>query len=214
MIAPANDSARRNGQTDPDAELMLRVREGNVAAFDELTVRYRRRVTSLITYLMGSDRFSEDLTQDVFLRVFRARASYVVSSKFTTWLFTIVNNVVSNARRWLATRREKSANWAPDSREDTIDYRGVGTLAEEPQQVVLRDETRRVVGSAVGELGDRQQTAVTLFYFQGLSYAAIADSMDTTQEAIKSLLQRARTNLRDLLTPYVANGNALFGGVN
>lgn len=83
--------------SDPDANLMLQVRAGSEEAFNELLRRYEDRVRGIITHLMGGTAYSDDLTQDVFLRVYRARRTYVVGAKFSTWLFTIVNNVVSNA---------------------------------------------------------------------------------------------------------------------
>lgn len=207
MIALSPQAIDPERLIDADEDLMLSVRDGNIGAFEELTLRYRVRVMQLITRLMGHASHSEDLVQEVFLRVFRARHNYIVSAKFTTWLYTIVNNVVSNARRNLAMRRETRLGDHELSHVG-LNYFGAGTPAEEPAKIALREESRWIVNRAVRQLSNRQQTVVSLYYYERMNYAAIAQAMDTTQEAIKSLLARARTNLRLSLTPYAERGLA------
>src|SRR5688572_30501990 len=85
---------------------MLRVRDDDAAAFEELMLRYQSRVVSLLAHLTGHHDLAEDLAQDVFLRVYRARKRYIPGSKFSTWLFTIAHNVAANAQRTLSRRRE------------------------------------------------------------------------------------------------------------
>src|SRR5205085_5059291 len=101
---------------DPDVRLMLEVRDDKAAAFEELMLRYQNRLVTVLEHLVGRRDLAEDLAQDVFLRVYRARKRYVAGSKFSTWLFTIANNVAFNALRTLARRREVhvAAPPAPD----------------------------------------------------------------------------------------------------
>lgn len=208
MIAqPKGPAPGRDPVADPDARLMLRVRAGDAAAFDKLVLKHHPQVVWVITRLMGNDRHSDDLAQEVFLRVFRARDSYVVTARFSSWLFTIVHNVVFNARRSLARRRETTLQGRGDSCHDPLDHIRADAHLDTPLRAAIRGEVERVVHLALAGLCDRQQTALSLFYFEGLSYAAIADAMETSREAIRSLLQRARTSIRQSLTPYVEHGH-------
>ena len=207
MIALTTQHDRRPAAADPDAQLMLRVRNGDREAFNQLTVRHSPRVQWLITYLMGSDAQSEDLTQEVFLRAYRARHSYVPTSKFTTWLITIAKNVVANARRSHATRRERTVGTVGDTQSNLLEHLNRDVASETPHDALVREEGRRVVHAAVAQLADRQRSAVMMFHFDGMSYAAIGEAMSASQEAVKSLLHRARANLRGCLTPYVDNGD-------
>src|SRR5690349_24555098 len=96
---------------------MLRVRDDDAEAFEELVLRYQNRLVSLLAHLTGRRDMAEDLAQDVFLRVYRARQRYIPGSKFSTWLFTIAHNVASNAQRTLARRHE--VNLAPRPGSDS-----------------------------------------------------------------------------------------------
>ena len=103
-MATSESAAQRYATLDPDVRLMLRVRDDDAAAFEELMLRYQNRLVTVLEHLMGERTQAEDLAQDVFLRVYRSRKTYVAGSKFSTWLFTIANNVASNALRSLARR--------------------------------------------------------------------------------------------------------------
>ena len=95
----SESTAERYTLADPDVRLMLQVRDDDAQAFEELMLRYQNRVLSLLAHLVGRRDLAEDLTQEVFLRVYRARKRYVPGAKFSTWLFTIAGNVASNALR-------------------------------------------------------------------------------------------------------------------
>jgi RNA polymerase sigma-70 factor (ECF subfamily) len=178
---------------------MLRVQNGDVAAFDELFHRHRPRVVRLVTRMLGNATQSEDIAQEVFLRVFRARDRYVARSKFTTWLYKIALNVISNARRTISRRHEVGVDCVEELPPDAIiDARGSQVL-DSPAQHAMRIETQHLVRGTIATLNDRQRTALALFYWQGMSYVAIAESMDTSPKAVKSLLHRARSDLRTSL---------------
>jgi RNA polymerase sigma-70 factor (ECF subfamily) len=204
---------------DPDVRLMLRVRDGDAVAFEQLVARYQARLIRLLDHMIGDRDQAEDLAQDVFLRVYRARDRYEPGAKFATWLFTIANNVALNARRSHARRRE--VNLSPSAGDQSGPLAGTRPLermlavssGQIPARQIDKAETRDIVRLALEALGERQRMAVLLSKFEQLSYAEIAEAMELSPPAVKSLLSRARVNLRDVLTPYLADGH-LPGGTN
>ncbi len=201
---------------DPDVRLMLQVREGSVAAFEELVLRYQGRLLTVLEHLVGNREQAEDLAQETFLRVFRARATYEPGAKFCTWLFTIANNVASNSRRSKSRRREVGV---PENRNgsDTGGF-GLDQIAQAasglmPTRVIDKAETAAMVRQALDALGERQKMALLLSKFEGMSYQDIADTMGLSVQAIKSLLSRARVNLQRILTPYVEEGTRPAGAL-
>jgi len=194
--------------SDPDVKLMLQVRAGDDSAYEELFRRYNDRVQAVITYLMGNRQSTEDLAQEVFLRVYRARRNYVVGAKFSTWLFTIVNNVVSNARRSLGRRREVNIVF-DDPDGSHVENLWCDTRGESPEQVAEHKELRCLVQDGVNQLGARQRAAVSLCDLVGMTYAGVAAELGTTPDAAKSLIHRGRMSLRKLLEPRVRYGDVL-----
>jgi RNA polymerase sigma-70 factor (ECF subfamily) len=191
--------------TDPDVRLMLRVRDGDALAFEELVVRYQMRLIRLLQRLIQDRDKAEELAQDVFLRVYRARDSYVPTAKFSTWLFTIANNVANNALRSLARCRE--VNLGGDSSDSAmgkpLDNMASAPSGLMPTRQVAKAELAEVVRAAVDSLNERQRMALLLAKFEHMSYAEIGETMGLSVQAVKSLLSRARENLRILLEPYM-----------
>ncbi len=212
-MAVSESSARRYTLGDPDVRLMLQVRDDDAAAFEELVLRYQQRLVNIFEHLLGKRDQAEDLAQEVFLRVYRSRKSYVPGAKFSTWLFTIANNVASNARRTRSRRRE--VNLQPrDSgamRTRPLDSMLMASSGQMPARQLDKAEMRDIVRMAVGTLNDRQRMAVLLNKFEDMSYADIAETMDLTPQAIKSLLSRARVNLREIIEPYLQHGHRPSG---
>ena len=204
----SESSARRYTLADPDVRLMLQVRDGEAAAFEQLVLRYQTRLVNVLEHLVGNRDQAEDLTQEVFLRVYRARKHYRVEAKFSTWLFTIANNLASNALRSRQRRRE--VNLQPRDSGATsarpLDLIIQASSGQMPARQLDKAEMRDIVRMAVGELNERQRMAVLLSKFEGMSYADIAETMDLSPQAIKSLLSRARVNLREVLEPYFQHG--------
>ncbi|MCC6492985.1 MAG: sigma-70 family RNA polymerase sigma factor [Pirellulales bacterium] len=207
-VAISDTTAERFTAQDPDVRLMLRVRADDAEAFEELMLRYQNRVVSLLTHLTGRRDLAEDLAQDVFLRIYRARKTYVPGSKFSTWLFTIAHNVASNAQRTLARRREVDlAPGSPDSSGPVgIDAAALAASGLMPVRQLEKLELRDAVHLAVATLNERQREAVLLNKFEHLSYEEIAEVMQLSPSAVKSLLTRARAKLRDVLEPYLQQG--------
>lgn len=193
---------------DPDVQLMLQVRDDDAEAFEELMLRYQARVVTVLEHLVGQRDQAEDLAQDVFLRIYRARKSYVPGAKFSTWLFTIANNVASNARRNRARRKEVRWDASPmDSRATpAVEQLAVAASGQMPARRLDKEEMRDIVRVAIWGLNERQRMAVLLSKFEDMSYEDIAATMDLTPQAVKSLLFRARENLRQILEPYLAEG--------
>jgi len=193
---------------DPDVRLMVQVRAGNAAAFEELVARYQARLITIFEHMVHKRDQAEDLAQEVFLRVFRARERYVPTAKFSTWLFTIANNVASNARRTLSRRKEVTitSKSATDSSAEPLDHMAMEASGFMPTRQFDRAERAQIVRAAIETLNERQRMALLLCKFEGMSYAEIADAMALSTPAVKSLLSRARTNLRVILEPYMTDG--------
>ncbi len=208
----SESTVERYTLADPDVRLMLQVRDGDAQAFEELMLRYQNRLLSLLAHMVGQHDLAEDLTQDVFLRVYRARNGYVPGAKFSTWLFTIAGNVASNALRTKARRREvRLTPNANDSSAQTLEAIALAASGLMPARQLDKAELCAAVQQAILALNDRQRMAVLLAKFEHLNYADIAEVMDISPQAVKSLLSRARCNLRLALQPYLDRG-ALVNG--
>lgn len=210
-LAVGESSAQNYELRDPDVRLMLRVRDDDAAAFEELMLRYQNRLITVLEHLTGNRDTAEDVAQDVFLRIYRSRKRYVPGSKFSTWLFTIANNAASNARRGRARRKER--NVAPPPAGETGAWEGAGLdqLAQAksafmPARQADKAEMRDVIRLALETLNERQRMAVLLCKFESMSYTEIAEAMEMSPQAVKSLLSRARENLRVALEPYLDQG--------
>ena len=194
---------------DPDVRLMLQVRDDVPDAFEGLVERYQHRLLGVLAHLVGNKEEAEDLTQEVFLRVYRARKGYKPRARFSTWLFTIANNLALNHLRGKGRNPASAA---------TGDGAGTGSQAVLPAQerVLAREgtpsaqlrqvELSEVVRQALDVLGEDQKVAVLLNKFEDMSYAEIAEVMGRSEAAIKSLLARARDHLREQLEPYLRTG--------
>lgn len=192
---------------DPDVRLMLQVRDDVQGAFEVLVERYQHRLVGILVHLVGRVEEAEDLTQEVFLRIYRARKGYRPRAKFSTWLFTIANNLALNHLRGKgrspAVPLSADGPGATANRpvEERIPARE-GTPSAQLRKVELSD----VVREALEILGEDQKVAVLLNKFEDMSYAEIAEVMGRSEAAVKSLLARARNHLREQLEPYLRTG--------
>jgi len=211
-LSISESTAERYTLADPDVRLMLQVRDNDAHAFEELMLRYQNRLLSLLAHLVGQRDLAEDLAQEVFLRVYRARNSYVPGAKFSTWLFTIAGNVASNALRTKSRRREVHlAPLASESAPLSLDAIALAASGLMPTRQLDKAEMCAAVQQAIGSLNERQRMAVLLAKFEHFSYADIAEVMGMSPQAIKSLLSRARCNLREALQPYLDRGAKING---
>ncbi len=193
---------------DPDVRLMLRAKQGDETAFTQLVTNYQDRLVGVLAHMLQNKEAAEDLAQEVFLRIYRARHGYEPTAKFSTWLFRIANNLANNMRRDKGRRKETMLN-VSDS----------GPLGPRPGERIIAEKsalmpTRQydkiemcaMVQAALATLNEKQRMAVLLHKFEEMSYPDIAAALDTTPAAVKSLLSRARDNLREKLEPYIKQG--------
>jgi RNA polymerase sigma-70 factor (ECF subfamily) len=191
---------------DPDVQLMLRAQAGDELAFAELVETYQDRLIGIFRHILGDQDAAEDLAQDVFLRVYRARDRYQPTARFSTWLFRIANNLASNKRRSKGRRREVPLN-VKDSGPIGVGPQEKLIAAKSafmPVRQATKAEMRSVVRDALEGLSERQRMALLLHKFEGMSYGDIGEAMEMSPAAVKSLLSRARENLREKLARYIS----------
>jgi len=187
-----------------DVELMLALKAGDENAFTELVDRHRDAVVNLTYRYLGNRADAEDLAQEVFVKVYRARARYEPAAKFTTWLYRVTANACLNEVRDRRRRPTFSAATF-DGGEDPSTPAADRTAAS-PLEEAERSEMREQVRAALAELPERQRMALLLNKFHGLGYEEMAASLDMTVPAVKSLLVRARENVRRRIEPYLRAG--------
>jgi RNA polymerase sigma-70 factor (ECF subfamily) len=189
---------------DPDIRLMLLVRDDDTVAFADLVERFQHRLVAVMHHLVGSAEEAEDLAQEVFLRVYRTRKKYTPKAKFSTWLFTIANNLALNALR----DRQRRPVLPLEVRESgpLLGRPGDANAAardDPPAHNLQQEELAAVIRSALDALNERQRVAIVLNKFEDMNYSDIADVMGLSTKAVKSLLSRARAKLRESLQGYI-----------
>src|SRR5215467_15455826 len=189
-----------------DVQLMLDVKAGDEASFELLLQRYRTPLVNFLYRMVRNREQAEDLAQEVFLRVYRAREDYVPSAKFTTWLFRIATNLALNSVRDTRYRKLEVSIDAPISETEDGDERTLDIPEKHPniEQHLVEDARRKMIRHAIDKLPEKQRAAVLLHKYQELDYAEIAKILACSESALKSLLFRAYESLRVELAPLVA----------
>ncbi len=182
---------------------MLRVREGDDDAFDELVERNTRKVHALIYHFLGNSDLADDLCQEVFLRIYRTAERYVPAAKFSTWLYRIVANLVFNVMRSRKRRQMWQFGQIGDEDDDGPARSLPDERAENPYDTIDGEELRQHVATAVAKLPENQRVALVLHQYEHKSYDEIAEVLDCSLMAVKSLLSRARQGLRESLDRYM-----------
>jgi RNA polymerase sigma-70 factor (ECF subfamily) len=194
--------------TRSDVELMLASRGGDERAFAVLVDRHRAAIVNLTYRYLGNRADAEDLAQDVFLRVHRARGSYRPEAKFTTWLYRIAVNACLNEVRNRKSRPTFGAASLDGGHDpDRAPAAVTDPRAEAPLEAAERAELHEHVRAAVDALPERQRLALLLNKFHGLGYEELARAMEMTVPAVKSLLVRARENVRQRIEPYLGTAS-------
>ncbi len=176
-----------------DAQLMLRVRDGDETSFSLLLERHRGPVVNYLYRMVQNRAVSEELAQEVFLRVYRSRETYEPSAKFTTWLFRIATHLALN---WIRDgRKEKGHESLSHELIEGIE-RQVADRQLSIEQELLYEVKLKEIRQAIDALPEKQRAAVLMHKYQGLDYACIAAALRCSESAVKSLLFRAYENLR------------------
>ncbi|MDB6146639.1 MAG: polymerase, sigma-24 subunit, subfamily [Spartobacteria bacterium] len=178
---------------------MALVARGDTAAFEQLIERHQTLVLGTVARMLGSNSDIEDISQQVFLRVWRSAARYVPRAKFTTWLLKITRNLVFNEMRRSKRRGQIPMQTDPAAEEMPIKDESVQT----PAALLLEAELQQAIEKAILELPDTQRMALVLRRYEGRSYDQIAGILDLSVPAVKSVLFRARTELRVRLSSYL-----------
>jgi RNA polymerase sigma-70 factor (ECF subfamily) len=196
--------------TSTDVQLMLDVKAGDDASFNLLLRKYRTPLVNFLYRMVRDTAAAEDLAQEVFLRVYRARKQYSPSAKFTTWLFRIATNLALNSIRDNRRRRlEVSIDEPPGEDEPPRELPARELRIDE--QMVNEDRVAFIRG-AVQALPEKQRAAVLLHKYEEMDYAEIAKILNCSESALKSLLFRAYETLRTQLAPLVAQPAAPRAG--
>jgi RNA polymerase sigma-70 factor (ECF subfamily) len=191
---------------DPDAALMLRVKRGDRAAFAELVDKYKQPVMNFVYRSLRDEAESEDVAQNVFLQVYKSRARYVRTAKFTTWLFTIARNLCLNELRRRSRHPAESIEEAHVEHEDQPRQQYEDKAHIAPPEKLLHGELAQKIEEALAELPENQRTAILLCRQDELSYEEIAEVLDCSLSATKSLIHRGRATLKEKLKPYLQTG--------
>jgi len=181
--------------SDDDAQLMVNFQRGDSGAFDVLVRKYHVQVINIIYRFLGHGDVAEDLAQDVFVKVYQAAPTYKPTAKFSTWLYRIVANHCLNYRRDTAV----SASALESARQRLLETH----LEHDPSKALETEELRTAVRSALRTLPPNQRLAVVLDKYRGLSHREIGRVLGCSEKAVKSLLARARENLRRTLSPHI-----------
>jgi RNA polymerase sigma-70 factor (ECF subfamily) len=190
------------GRSEEDAEdvrLMQLAARGDTSAFEKVIERHQALVAGTAARMLGSNSDVEDIAQQVFIRVWKSARRYVPRAKFTTWLLKITRNLVFNELRRAKRRAQVSLQREPGAEE--IPLKDETNPA--PDASLLEDELQRAIEEAIMQLPESQRMALVLRRYEQLSYEEIAEVLDLSVPAVKSVLFRARTELRARLSKYL-----------
>lgn len=197
--APPADEAEDSAAQD--LALMARIKIGDVNAFETLIEAHQHRVIGTVAKMLGDEAEAEDIAQQVFVRVWKSAPRYEPTAKFTTWLFKITRNLVFNEVRRRKRHPACSLEQSPDA--DDRPLQTIDRSAKAPDSTLLDAEMQNAIQAAIDALPEAQRMAVILRRYNDAAYEEIAEVLELTVPAVKSLLFRARTDLRKKLRQYL-----------
>lgn len=197
--SPLDEEREKQEANEKDVALMLRVKEGDMEAFETLVKIHQSAVIGTVAKMLGGASEAEDIAQQVFIRVWKSAARYKPQAKFTTWLFTITRNLVFNESR----RRKRKPTVSVEEREEEYHITVSDQEASSPSDDLLHSELEKSVDAAIQELPEKQRMAVVLRRYEELPYDEIARVLSMSVPAVKSLLFRARAQLKESLQKYL-----------
>jgi RNA polymerase sigma-70 factor (ECF subfamily) len=195
-----------SAEFDPDAALMLRVKQGDTAAFAELVDKYKRPVINVVYRMIRDLSEAEDIAQNVFVQVYKSADRYKVASKFSTWLFTIARNLCLNEIRRRSRHPTDSMDATPADTEERSAQQYEDKRNPLASESILQSELAQKIEDAIAELPENQRLALLLCKQDELSYDEIAKVLNCSLSATKSLIHRGRETLKEKLKPYLRTG--------
>jgi RNA polymerase sigma-70 factor, ECF subfamily len=193
-------------ELDPDAALMLRVKQGDSGAFTTLVEKYKQPVLNIVYRTLRDETEAEDLAQNVFVQVWKSAPRYQITAKFSTWLFTIARNLCLNEIRRRSRHPAESLDAPHPDQADQPKHQIEDLKNAAPPETLLRGELTEKVEEAIASLPENQRTALLLCRQEELSYEEIAEVLGCSVSATKSLIHRGRETLKDRLKPYLRTG--------
>lgn len=197
MDSPAESDAA----AAQDLAWMARVKNGDTEAFRELIETHQQRVIGTVAKMLGDEMDAEDIAQQVFIRVWRSAPRYEPTAKFTTWLFKITRNLVFNELR--RRKRHTARSLDLTEGEDDRPIQTEDATAKAPDTELLDVEMQSAIQRAIDELPETQRMAIVLRRYDEFSYEEIGEILDLSVPAVKSVIFRARTELREKLRRYL-----------
>ena len=198
--APAPSSEVEGTSDEESVRLMLRVRDGDTRAFERLVELHQRAIIGTVARMLNNLDDAHDISQQVFIRVWKSAPRYEPTAKFTTWLFTIMRNLVFNEVRRRSRRKEVSMEQEHD---DEPPKQFANLTAPAPDAITQQDELERALDKAISMLPEKQRLAVIMRRYEDAPYEDICAVLGMSLPAVKSLLFRARTELRRHLAAYL-----------
>jgi RNA polymerase sigma-70 factor (ECF subfamily) len=199
MSHPEASPPARTQEDAEDVRLMGLVSAGDAGAFEQLVERHQRLVVGTASRMLGNNSDAEDIGQQVFVRVWKSAKRYEPRAKFTTWLLKITRNLVFNELRRRSRHAHMPLQTESEEERPIRDERAVA-----PDASLLEQELEKAIDAAIARLPETQRMAVILRRYEELSYEEIAETLDQSVSAVKSLLFRARTDLRESLQRYLS----------
>ena len=193
------EAPARSEDDAEDIRLMRLVADGNTTAFEKLVERHQALVAGTVARMLSSNSDVEDIAQQVFVRVWKSAGRYVPRAKFTTWLLKITRNLVFNEMRRAKRHPRVPVQIEPEAEEMPLKDEATAT----PDATLLQAELQSAIETAIALLPETQRMALVLRRYEELSYEEISDVLDLSVPAVKSLLFRARTELRERLRDYL-----------
>jgi RNA polymerase sigma-70 factor (ECF subfamily) len=199
-MSDTDPTAAQPADDAEDVRLMRLIGRGDDDAFEQLIERHQTLVAGTVARMLGSNSDVDDIAQQVFIRVWRSASRYVPRAKFTTWLLKITRNLVFNELR--RSKRHAYVPMQPDPEMEELPVKDA--VDQAPDALVLEAELQRKIEEAILSLPESQRMALILRRYEDLSYEQIAEILDLSVPAVKSLLFRARTELRKQLSKYLS----------
>lgn len=197
--APSSEADLSGHHSDADVLLMKQVKTGDIAAFEKLVEMHQTRVIRTVAKMLGDETDAEDIAQQVFIRIWKSAPRYKATAKFTTWLFKITRNLVFNEIR----RRKRHPATPLEMEQEEHAFQPADLRTKTPDNALLNDELQEAIQCAIDALPETQRMAILLRRYEEMPYEEIAEVLKLSVPAVKSILFRARTELREMLKKYL-----------